>query len=126
MKIAVIGSRELQVDHLEDYLPEGVTEIVSGGARGVDSCARDYALQHGLKLTELLPEYEKYGRGAPLRRNITIIEYADHVLAFWDGKSRGTKYVIDNCKKRNIPVAVYQPAAGSEAKQYQCTSTPIT
>ncbi|MFG6353135.1 MAG: DNA-protecting protein DprA [Oscillospiraceae bacterium] len=126
MKIAVIGSRELQVDHLEDYLPEGVTEIVSGGARGVDSCARDYALQHGLKLTELLPEYEKYGRGAPLRRNITIIEYADHVLAFWDGKSRGTKYVIDNCKKRNISVAVYQPAAGSEAKQYQCTSTPIT
>ena len=126
MKIAVIGSRELQVDHLEDYLPEGVTEIVSGGARGVDSCARDYALQHGLKLTELLPDYEKYGRGAPLRRNITIIEYADHVLAFWDGKSRGTKYVIDNCKKRNISVAVYQPAAGSEAKQYQCTSTPIT
>ena len=114
------------MDHLEDYLPEGVTEIVSGGARGVDSCARDYALQHGLKLTELLPEYEKYGRGAPLRRNITIIEYADHVLAFWDGKSRGTKYVIDNCKKRNISVAVYQPAAGSEAKQYQCTSTPIT
>ena len=126
MKIAVIGSRELQVDHLEDYLPEGVTEIVSGGARGVDSCARDYALQHGLKLTEFLPEYAKYGRGAPLRRNITIIEHADLVLAFWDGKSRGTKFVIDNCKKRNIPVAVYQPAAGSEAKQYQCISTPMT
>ena len=107
MKVAVIGSRGLYVDHLKDYLPEGVTEIVSGGARGVDSCARDYALQHGLKLTELLPEYEKYGRGAPLRRNITIIEYADHVLAFWDGKSRGTKYVIDNCKKRNIPVEIH-------------------
>ena len=122
MKVAVIGSRGLHVDHLEDYLPEGTTEIVSGGARGVDSCARKYALRHGLKLTE----YEKYGRGAPLRRNITIIEYADLVLAFWDGKSRGTNYVIDNCKKRNIPVAVYRPAAGSEAKQYQCTSTPTT
>ena len=126
MKIAVIGSRGLQVDHLEDYLPEGTTEIVSGGARGIDACAKDYALRHGLKLTEFLPEYEKYGRGAPLRRNITIIKYADFVLAFWDGRSRGTKYVIDNCKKRNIPVAVYQPAAGSEANEFQCTSTPTT
>lgn len=126
MKVAVIGSRGLHVDHLEDYLPKGVTEIVSGGAKGIDTCAKDYALRHGLKLTEFLPEYEKYGRGAPLRRNITIIEYADFVLAFWDGRSRGTKYVIDNCKKRNIPVAVYQPAAGSEANEFQCTSTPIT
>ena len=126
MKVAVIGSRGLQVNHLEDYLPEGVTEIVSGGAKGIDTCARNYALAHGLALTEFLPEYEKYGRGAPLRRNVTIIEYADFVLAFWDGRSRGTKYVIDNCKKRNIPVAVYQPAAGSEANEFQCTSTPTT
>ena len=126
MKVAVIGSRGLHVDHLEDYLPKGVTEIVSGGAKGIDTCAKDYALRHELKLTEFLPEYEKYGRGAPLRRNITIIEYADFVLAFWDGRSRGTKYVIDNCKKRNIPVAVYQPAAGSEANEFQCTSTPTT
>lgn len=126
MKVAVIGSRELQVNHLEDYLPDHVTEIVSGGARGIDTCAKSYALRHGLKLTEFLPEYAKYGRGAPLRRNITIIKHADLVLAFWDGKSRGTKFVIDNCKQRNIPVAVYQPAAGSEAKQYQCISTPMT
>ncbi len=107
MKVAVIGSRGLCVEHLEEYLPEGTTEIISGGARGVDTSARDYALRHGLKLTEYLPEYNRYGRGAPLRRNITIIENADLVLAFWDGKSKGTKYVIDNCKKRNIPVTVH-------------------
>ena len=117
MKVAVIGSRGLRVEHLEDYLPEGVTEIVSGGARGVDTCARNYALRHGLKLTEFLPEYDKYGRGAPLRRNIAIIEYADLVLAFWDGKSRGPKFVIDTCKKRNIPVVVHRPTAGSEANK---------
>ena len=117
MKVAVIGSRGLQVEHLEDYLPEGVTEIVSGGARGVDACARNYALSHGLKLTEFLPEYGKYGRGAPLLRNITIIENADLALAFWDGKSRGTKFVIDNCKKRNIPVVVHRLPAGPEVTE---------
>ena len=109
MKVAVIGSRNLKVDDLGKYLPEGVTEIVSGGARGVDTCAREFALANGIKLTEFLPEYDKYGRGAPLRRNITIIEYADLVLAFWDGSSHGTKYVIDNCKKRGVPVKVYVP-----------------
>ena len=109
MKVAVIGSRNLRVDDLGKYLPDGVTEIVSGGARGVDTSAKEYALAHRIKLTEFLPEYSKYGRGAPLRRNITIIEYADLVLAFWDGKSRGTKYVIDNCKKRGVPVKVYVP-----------------
>ena len=109
MKVAVIGSRNLTVSNLGTYLPEGTTEIVSGGAAGVDACAREYAQRHGLKLTEYLPEYARYGRAAPLKRNITIIENADLVLAFWDGASRGTKYVIDNCKKRNIPVKIYMP-----------------
>ena len=107
MRAAVIGSRGLVVDRLEDYLPMDTAEIISGGAIGVDACAREYALRHGLKLTEYLPEYSRYGRGAPLKRNITIIENADIVLAFWDGKSKGTKYVIDSCKKRNIPIEVY-------------------
>jgi len=107
MKVAVIGSRSLIVNDLGKYLPENTTEIVSGGAKGIDTCARDYALLHDIKLTEFLPEYNKYGRGAPLKRNLQIIEYADVVIAFWDGKSRGTKYVIDNCKKLGVQVDVH-------------------
>ena len=107
MRVAVIGSRGLRVDDLENYLPPETTEIVSGGAKGVDASAREYAQRRGLKLTEYLPEYSRYGRAAPLKRNITIIENADLVLAFWDGRSRGTRYVIDNCKKRNIPLKIY-------------------
>ena len=99
MKVAIIGSRNLNVENLQDYLPEGTDEIVSGGARGIDTCARNYALKNDLKLTEFRPEYNKYGRGAPLRRNETIVNYADMVLAFWDGESRGTKYVINYCEK---------------------------
>ena len=107
MKVAVIGSRGLSVSNLGRYLPKNTTEIVSGGAKGVDTSAREYALSHGIKLTEFLPEYTKYGRSAPLKRNITIIEYSDIVLAFWDGKSRGTKFVIDNCRKLGVEVRVY-------------------
>ena len=106
MKVAVIGSRGLHVDDLRQYLPKETTEIVSGGAKGIDSDARAYAQAHGIPLKEFLPEYQKYGRGAPLKRNLLIIEYADVVLAFWDGESCGTKYVIDHCRKMNVPVNV--------------------
>ena len=81
MKVAVIGSRNLVVQNLGKYLPEETMEIVSGGAKGIDTCAREYALAKGLKLTEFLPDYKRYGRGAPLKRNLQIIDYADCVLA---------------------------------------------
>ncbi len=108
MKIAVIGSRDLLIVKLQRYLPENVTEIVSGGAKGVDTCAKEYALENGIKYTEFLPEYKKYGWFAPLKRNLQIIDYADEVIAFWDGKSRGTKFVIDRCKKKNKKITVHQ------------------
>lgn len=106
MKVAIIGSRNITNIHLSNYLEKEVTEIVSGGAKGVDTSAKKYAEMNGIKLTEFLPEYEKYGRIAPLKRNIEIINYSDKVIAFWDGKSRGTKFVIDNCKKLNKPITI--------------------
>ena len=108
MKVAVIGSRGLTVIRdLGQYLPEGTTEIVSGGAKGIDTCARAYALDHGFKFTEFLPNYELYGRAAPLRRNDEIIAYADIVLAFWDRQSHGTAYVIKKCRALQKPCRVF-------------------
>lgn len=106
MKIAIIGSRGLSFNDFTKYIPHNTTEIVSGGAKGIDQCAKRYAINNGMKLTEFLPKYELYGRTAPLKRNIEIINYSDMVLAFWDGKSRGTKFVIDNCEKMNKEVRV--------------------
>ena len=108
MKVAVIGSRNLTVDNIEEYLPCGTTEIVSGGARGIDACAREFAMSKGLKFTEYLPDYKKYGSyAAPLKRNLQIIEYSDIIIAFWDGRSKGTKFVIENCKKTGKEVWVH-------------------
>lgn len=106
MKVAIIGSRGSIVNDLGKYLPADTTEIVSGGAKGIDTCAEQYAKQNGIPLKVFYPEYEKYGRGAPLKRNIQIIDYADTVLAFWDGTSRGTAFVIENCRKKNKPAKV--------------------
>ena len=107
MKVAVIGSRNLLPFDLGKYIPESVSEIISGGAKGVDSMAKNYAITHNIILTEYLPEYNRYGKGAPLKRNIKIIEEANRVIAFWDGKSKGTKFVIEECKKRGKEIDVY-------------------
>ena len=108
VKVAVIGSRNLTVPNLGDYLPNECTEIISGGAKGVDTSAREYAEAHGIKLTEFLPNYSKFGRGAPLKRNLEIIKASDMVLAFWDGKSKGTAYVIKECEKLGKPARIIQ------------------
>ena len=98
MKIAIVGSRKVIVDNISDYVSDE-DEIVSGGAVGVDSCAAKYANKNGLKLTEFLPEYELYGRVAPIIRNKKIVDYADKVVVFWDGRSKGTLSVIKYAEK---------------------------
>ena len=106
MKIAVIGSRSLKNVSLESYLPPDCTEIVSGGARGIDTVAAVYAREHDIPLTEFLPDYPRYGRGAPLKRNAQIADYADGALVFWDGSSRGTMHTVELFQKRRKPVTL--------------------
>ena len=95
MKLAIVGSRTFN-DHslLERTLLRvrtPITEIVSGGARGADSLAARWAHVHGVPLKEFLPDWKKYGKSAGFRRNREIVEYADTVLAFWNGVSKGTQ-----------------------------------
>lgn len=107
MRVAIIGSRGLHIAELAAYLPANTTQIISGGAKGIDACAKEYALAHGIQYVEFLPDYKRYGKGAPLRRNQQIIACAELVIAFWDGTSQGTKYTIDLCMQRNIPVEIH-------------------
>ena len=83
MKDAIIGSRSLNFENFDDYIPAECTEIVTGGAKGIDACARSWAEARNIPVTEFLPDYTRYKRGAPLIRNQQIGNYADMVIAFW-------------------------------------------
>lgn len=102
MKIAVVGSRKITMVNIGRYISDS-EEIVSGGAVGVDSCAAEYAKEKGIKLTVFLPQYERYGRAAPIMRNKEIVDYADKIIAFWDGRSKGTLSVIKYAEKTGKP-----------------------
>ena len=105
MKIAIVGSRNITVSDIGKYI-SGAEEIVSGGAVGVDRCAAEYAKKSGIKLTEFLPQYERYGRVAPIIRNKEIVDYSDKVIAFWNGSSKGTLSVIKYAQKTGKPCEI--------------------
>ena len=109
MKIAIVGSRKIAPPDLEKYVP-ACDEIVSGGAVGVDRCAAEFAKKKGLILTEFLPEYERYGRGAPMVRNKKIVNYADKIIVFWDGESKGSLSVIKYAEKagKECKIIIYK------------------
>ena len=98
MKVAVVGSRGITVQDIGKYIGQA-EEIVSGGAAGVDTCAAEYARENGIRLTLFIPQYDLYGRAAPIVRNKQIVDYADKVIVFWDGSSRGSLSVIKYAEK---------------------------
>ena len=109
MKLAIVGSRDIQDisrDKLEKYIDKKTSEIVSGGAAGIDTVAAQYAKANNLKLTVFLPNYAHYKRGAPIVRNKQIADYADKILVFWNGVSRGTLSVIKYAEKIKKPIEI--------------------
>ena len=99
MKLMVIGSRSIKDFDLEKHIPKEATMIISGGADGIDTLAEKYADKKRLSKLILRPQYNLYGRAAPIVRNEKMVELCDMALIIWDGSSRGTKYTIDHAYK---------------------------
>jgi hypothetical protein len=112
MKVIIAGGR-----NFNDYnvlcqncdkllnLQENV-EIVSGTASGADKLGERYASLKGYTVKQFPAEWDKYGKSAGYKRNEEMAKYADVLIAFWDGKSKGTKHMIDLAKKHSLKVEV--------------------
>ena len=81
-----------------------VMAVVSGGAKGADSLGERYAQERGLKILSHLPDWQKHGRSAGIIRNKEMADNAEGLIAFWDGKSRGTFQMIDYAKRKGLMV----------------------
>ena len=83
------------------------TEVVAGGARGPDDWAHNWAVLNGVPATVVKPDWNRYGRSAGMRRNEAMLDLKpDKVLAFWDGRSRGTKHMIEIARRAGVPVEI--------------------
>ncbi len=116
-RVAIVGSRgfpdEKMVRRYIQRLPLD-TVIISGGARGPDSWAVGEAQRRGMETVVFTPDWDAHGKAAGPIRNAQITDNCDWLVAFWDGKSRGTRNTIQRCLKGDIPHAliVWKPRQG--------------
>ena len=82
-------------------------EVISGGAQGADALAKRYAKSRQMSFKEMPAKWEIYGRKAGPVRNAEMAKEANALIAFWDGKSKGTKSMIDIAKKEGLKVRIY-------------------
>lgn len=82
------------------------TSIVCGEARGADTLGRRWAVEHGIRVDSYPADWDRFGKRAGFIRNEQMAMNADALIAFWDGRSRGTKHMIDIAQQRGLPVRV--------------------
>ena len=82
------------------------TKIISGCANGADKLRIRYAKDNGIEVLEFPADWDKHGKSAGYIRNTEMLKYADALIAFWDGKSKGTKHMISIAKKKDIQTRV--------------------
>jgi len=97
--------RELQslVDHVSGR--ESIT-VVTGGARGADTIGHEIAIEAGHANTVMYAQWDVHGMSAGYKRNMEMAKISTHLLAFWDGKSKGTKHMINIARERGLVVRV--------------------
>jgi hypothetical protein len=111
MKVIIAGGRDITDYNLVlSAIQESgfeITEVISGMASGVDELAVRYAKENNLPLQEFWAEWNSYGKSAGPIRNRQMASSADALIAIWDGKSRGTKNMIDEATKKGLKIKVY-------------------
>lgn len=113
MKTIIAGSRSITYDHIVyiavELSPFGnkITEVVSGGAHGVDKLGELWAKDSNIPIKQFLPNWTKFGKGAGFARNLEMAMYADALIAIWDGYSKGTGHMIDSARARNLQIYLH-------------------
>lgn len=111
MKTIIAGGRDL-ADHVHltsamQECPWTPTEIVSGGARGIDALGEEWAENNAVPVRRFPANWKSHGRAAGPIRNREMAVYAEALVAVWDGSSRGTRNMIEEAKKRGLKVHVH-------------------
>ena len=112
MKVIIAGGRNFRdYDKLREscdniLVNQKEVEIVSGTAVGADTLGERYAQEKDYEVKKFTAQWDLYGKSAGYKRNQQMAEYADGLIAFWDGKSKGTKHMIDIANKMGLKVRV--------------------
>lgn len=101
MRVIIAGSRTItsEIDVIKAVEASGwhkeITQVICGGADGADRLGKDFAEANGIPIRMFTPNWDKYGKKAGVLRNVQMANHADALIAVWDGKSKGTKHMIE-------------------------------
>lgn len=120
VKVIIAGSRGVtDYDEVCRAIKESefeITEVVSGGAIGVDKFGEKYAVRNDIPIKVFLADWEKKKAAAGIIRNAEMAKYAEALIAVWDGASPGTKNMIETAKKKGLKVFVWKTQQNSTTK----------
>ncbi len=114
-RIVVAGCRDYEnYEEASKYIEFCISKIrekyelvfLSGGCRGADKLGERYAQQNGFKTEIYRADWELYGKRAGPKRNMEMAEKADFIICFWNGKSKGTKSMIEFAKSMKKPIKI--------------------
>lgn len=112
MKVIIAGSRGIvntaNVFNKLSLSSIDITEVVCGEAQGVDRLGKQWAKGQGIPVKSFPAEWDKYGKSAGYRRNVDMADYADALIAIWDGESKGTQHMIDIAQGKGLQVELYR------------------
>lgn len=112
MKVIIAGGRDFKdYNRLKEVcdkilINQNNIEIISGTAGGADTLGERYAQEKGYEVKKFPAKWDEFGKKAGYLRNQEMGEYADGLIAFWDGQSKGTKHMIDIANKKGLKVRV--------------------
>ena len=117
MRTIIAGSRSISdYDTIVDAVHKSgfnITEVVSGAARGVDRLGEKWANRYGIPVKQFHAEWERYGKKAGYLRNEKMADYANALIAVWDGQSRGTEHMIRIARAKGLKVYIFRTATNN-------------
>jgi hypothetical protein len=114
LKIIIAGSRNFDNEELlfqkcgAIISNKTIIEIISGNSKGADQLGEKFAMANGISVKKFIPNWQFYGKAAGEKRNIEMAKHANGLIAFWDGKSKGTKNMIQIAKKHNLNLWIFR------------------
>jgi len=113
MKLIIAGSRTFNdynlmkscLDPILSLVDEDI-EIISGRAKGADQLGEKYAMEYGYELKLFPADWDQFGKRAGYLRNLEMAEYGTHCICFWDGKSHGTKMMIELAQLKGLHLKI--------------------
>lgn len=120
MKVIIAGGRDFTNYALvEEAIKRSafeITQVVSGNAKGVDTLGEVWALANNVPVEAFPADWAAHGRAAGPIRNREMADYADALIAIWDGESKGTANMIQQARNKHLNIFIYLVKESNDKK----------